>query len=126
MDRNEDDMIVRMHREVVERRRREAITPPPPQEPPTIHFSELPETRPDSPLYHEWNYYRRIIGRLLTEGHEGKWLLIKNEEIIGIWDSEADANALRLERFLMQPVLMKQILTREPILRNGYNRLCRN
>jgi hypothetical protein len=81
---------------------------------------------PDSPLTTEWNFYRRIIGRLLAEGHEGKWLLIKNEEIVGIWDTEAEANTVRLERFLMQPVLMKQILSQEPVLRIGYNRLCRN
>ena len=126
MDQNQEDLVVRLHREFVERTRREGVPPQPPYEPPTIHFSELPEAKPDSPLYHEWNFYRRIIGRLLAEGHEGKWLLIKREELIGIWDTQADADAVRLDRFLMQPVLMKRILTREPLLHIGYNRLCRS
>jgi len=126
MGPNNDDLIVRLHREEGERVRREGALPLPPSCPRTLHYSELPEAAPDNQLSEEWNFYRRIIGRLLAEGHEGKWLLIKKEEIVGIWDTEADANTVRLERFLMQPVLMKQILAQEPLLRIGYNRLCRS
>jgi hypothetical protein len=100
--------------------------PLPPRERLTVHHTELPDDRPDSPIVTEWNFYRRIVGQLLAEGHAGRWLLIKQEEIVGIWDTEAEANAMRVQRFPMQPVLMKQILAREPILRIGYNRLCRS
>jgi hypothetical protein len=96
------------------------------EEQPTIHYTQLSDGPPDSPIATEWNFYRRMIGQLLAEGHEGKWLLIKGEKIVGIWDTEAEADAVRRERFLMQAVLMKKILTREPILRIGYNRLCRS
>jgi hypothetical protein len=126
MTPNEDDLVVRTHREAVERMRREGVSPLPPYKPPTIHYSELPAAGPDDPLSVEWNFYRREVGRLLAEGLEGKWLLIKKEEIIGIWDTQGEADAVRLERFLMQPVLMKQVLAREPFLRIGYNRLCRS
>jgi hypothetical protein len=98
------------------------LPPPPRREPPTIHFTELPDMRPGDILATEYNHYRRVVGQLLAEGHEGKWLLLENEEIIGIWDTQEEADQVRVERFLMQAVLMKQILTREPILRNGYNR----
>jgi hypothetical protein len=116
---------------ILQEQEREALKgrpPPPPPRPerPTIHYTELPDGLPDSPLKTEWDFYRRVVGRLLAEGHEGKWLLVKNEEIVGIWETEAEANAVRVQRFLMQPVLMKQVLTREPILRIGYNRLCRS
>src|SRR5262245_507641 len=84
--------------------------PLPPRDVPTIPYTALAEAPPGSPIAAEWNFYRRIIGRLLAEGHEGKWLLIKNEEIVGIWGTEADANTVRLERFLREPVLQKQIL----------------
>ncbi len=80
---------------------------------------------PGSLLKAEWDFYRRVVGRLLAEGREGQWLLIKDEEIVGVWDTEAEADAVRRERFLTQPVLMKQVLAREPVLRIGYNRLCR-
>ena len=119
-----EDLVLRLSREEAERIR---PAPPASSRPPeraTIPFTQLPDGPPGSPITTEWNFYRRIVGRLLEEGREGQWLLIKHEEIVGIWDTEADANAVRLERFLMQPVLMKQILAQEPILRIGYNRLC--
>jgi hypothetical protein len=125
MHANDEDRVVRLPQEAGQRMHHEGV-PRPPSEPPTVDFATLPEARPDSQLYQEWNVYRRMIGRLLAECHEGKWLLIKSEEIIGMWDTQADANAVRLERFLTQPVLMKQILAQEPILRIGYNRLCRS
>jgi hypothetical protein len=91
--------------------------PPPPVAPPTIHFSELPEAAPGSRGAADWNLYRREVGRLLAEGHEGRWVLIAGEEVVGLWDTEEEANRLRVERYLNRPVLMKQILTREPVVR---------
>jgi len=114
-----EGLAPRFHQEAGERV--QAASP----EPPGIPYTQLPDAPPDSPIAAEWNLYRRIIGGLLAEGKEGKWLLIKNEAVVGIWDTEAEAETVRLEPFLMQPVLMKQILSREPLLRIGYNRLCR-
>src|SRR5436190_3972401 len=76
---------------------------------PTLHYTELPENTSGGPLSTEWNYYRQIIGRLLAEGHEGKWVLIQGNELIGIWETEAECDRERLKRFLMQPVFMKQV-----------------
>jgi hypothetical protein len=124
---DDDRELVRILQEQERDARKGPPPPPPPQrEPTTIHHTELPDGPPDSPLKTEWDFYRLAVGRLLAEGHEGKWLLIKNEEIVGIWDTEAGANEVRLQRFLTQPVLMKQVLAREPVLRIGYNRLCRS
>jgi hypothetical protein len=126
MDDQTEDLALRLYREDLE-----LIKDLPPKlcrptEPPGIHYTQLPDCPPDSPNAPEWNYYRRIIGQLLVEGHEGKWLLIKDEEIVGIWNTESEADVVRVQRFLRQPVLMKQILVREPILRIGYNKLCRS
>ena len=98
-------------------RERMLAAPPKPIEPQTIHFSELPEATPGSRGAVEWNFYRREVGRLLGEGHEGRWVLIRGEEIVGIWDTEEEADRVRVERFLMQDVLMHRILVREPVLR---------
>jgi hypothetical protein len=91
--------------------------PPPVSQPRTIHYTELPEDTSQRPCATEWNFYRREVGRLLAQGHEGKWVLIKGEEIIGIWDSQEEAEAMALERYLMQHVLIRQVLSREPLLR---------
>jgi hypothetical protein len=39
----------------------------------TISYSELPDIDAASPLYEEWNTYRREVARLLVEGKEGKF-----------------------------------------------------
>jgi hypothetical protein len=83
----------------------------------TIQCTELPEDSSDSPAAKNWNYYRGEVARLLGEGHEGHWVLIKDERIVGIWQTEEEANRVRVQRFLMQDVLVHQVLAREPVLR---------
>jgi hypothetical protein len=88
-----------------------------------LHHSKLPAEDIGSPIASEWEVYRREVGRLLGEGHEGKWVLIKGKEVIGIFDSWDHAREEGVKRFLLQPMLVKQVLTWEPILNvRGYNR----
>jgi hypothetical protein len=83
---------------------------------PTIPYTQFPPAPPDSLFCTEREVYRREVGRLIAEGHEGKWLLIKGEEIIGLFDTEDQALDIRAQRFFRQPVLVQQILSREPVL----------
>lgn len=124
MNENGRDLVEQLHRETAERMRGEPL---PPVERPTIHYTELPENTSNRPIAKEWNFYRREVGRLLAEGHEGKWVLIKGEEIVGIWDTEEEADRVRLQKFLMQDVLIHQVLSREPVLHGPTCvRLCRS
>ena len=107
-------LVEQVHREAIEQGRVEA---PPQYEPTTIPYTELPDGKPDSPVNQEWNFYRREVGRLLAEGQEGRWLLIKGEGIIGIWDTREEAEAVALQKYLMQPCLIHRIRSREPVLR---------
>jgi hypothetical protein len=91
---------------------------------PTIHYTELPASQPDAPLHAEWETYRREVARLLAEGHEGRWVLLKGEEIIGIWDTHNEALSQGNRRYLHQAFLIHQIQTRERVIR-GPLRLCR-
>jgi hypothetical protein len=90
-----------------------------PTEYPTIHYTELPSGPPDKPPDVEWEFYRREVGRLLAEGHEGKWILIKGDEIIGIYDSRDAAMDEVYERypFPRPRVLVHQIQTWERLYR---------
>ena len=125
MNEKKPDPVEWLYQEERERVRNEP--PPSPPQPQTIHYTELPEDTSESPIAREWNFYRREVGRLLAEGHEGKWVLIKGEEILGPWNSRDEAKAVALERFLLQPVLIRQILSREPLLRGPtFFRLCPN
>ncbi|MBL8794432.1 MAG: hypothetical protein JNM56_11040 [Planctomycetia bacterium] len=96
--------------------------PPPPRplpEPPTIHWTKLARADARSQLATEWNYYLTQVARLLAEGHEGRWVLIVREEVVGVYDTYPAAYRIYNERFAGKPVLLHQVLEREPILRGG-------
>jgi hypothetical protein len=86
-------------------------------EPDTIHYTDLPADPAETPAARDWNFYLRTVGRLLAEGHAGRWALIRGERVVGIWDTAAEARAAAADRFLMQPVLVHQVREREPVLR---------
>jgi hypothetical protein len=113
MSKDEPERMGKTRRQLPERMQGQPMPQP---ERPTIHYTELPEDT-QGPIADEWNFYRREVGRLLAEGHEGKWVLIKGEKIIAIWDTEEQAHEAALQRYLMQPVLIHQVLTREPVFR---------
>jgi hypothetical protein len=83
----------------------------------TIPYTELPPADPDSPLAVEWETYRREVGRLLAEGHEGKTALIRGETVIGLFDSEDEAQKEGLRCFGLGPHLIHVVRSREPLIR---------
>jgi hypothetical protein len=103
--------------EQMHRRALEQAQPLPPYEAPTVHYTELPAAQPDSQLSREWEFYRREVGRLLAEGEEGRFLLIKGEKIVGIWDTQEEAEAVAFYQYPLEPCLIHQIQRRERLLR---------
>src|SRR5258708_36661999 len=85
--------------------------------PRTVHYTEMPDLPPESPLYTEWMTYRRELPRLLVEGHEQEFVLVKGTEIIGLFPSFLDAKAEGSRRFPRQSFLIQQILSEEPLIR---------
>lgn len=88
-----------------------------PQTAQTIPWTELPPGRPGSALYAEWETYRREVGRLLAEGLEGKFAVIKGEKIVGIYDTWDAARHAGLKLYLLEPHMVHPILAREPVIR---------
>ncbi len=103
------------HREALECYRRNP--PQPAERPKGVHYTELPEAKPGDVLGREWDAYRREAGRLLSEGQAGRFVLIKGEEILGLYDTWEAAREVGLQRFLMQPFLVHEIRAEEPCLR---------
>jgi hypothetical protein len=58
--------------------------------PTTIHHTKLPEGDPSD---REYQTYRREAGRLVAEGHDGKWALIKGDDVFGVFDALDEARA---------------------------------
>jgi uncharacterized protein DUF5678 len=82
-----------------------------------IHYTQLPIDPPGKRGATEWNFYRGEVGRLLAEGHEGKYVLVKGPAIIGMWDTAEEAYAVARQKFLGQDVLIIQVRTWEPLVR---------
>jgi hypothetical protein len=75
---------------------------------------------PDSPLKVEWDLFCRERPRLLAEGHEGRWVLIKGEAIFGVFATRDEARNAGLQRFGVVSMLIQQILRCYRHLRQGY------
>lgn len=82
-----------------------------------MHYTELLEAKPGSVPATEWNTYRRQVGRWLAEGQAGRYVLIKGEEIIGIYHMDAAAGETGYKRYLGQPFLVHLICVEEPYWR---------
>jgi hypothetical protein len=82
---------------------------------PTIHYTELPPAQAGSPIAQEWETYRREVGRLLAEGHEGRTVLIKGDRIVGLFDTDDEARTAGANMFLLDSYLIQQVRTHEPL-----------
>ena len=84
-----------------------------------IHYSELMPFATRGPLDEEWDAYRREAGRLISEGHEGQFVLIHGNDILGFFENENEAFAEGYRRFLFakEPFLVHQVQTYERLLR---------
>ncbi len=119
-------LVKAVHQKEIERLQATGESPLPAPEPATVSYTDLPEAKPGSIFFLEWNTYRREVGRLLAEGSEGKWLVIKGEVILGIFDTMQQANsaglALIIANKIERPFALRQVLAKEPILKlRGYN-----
>src|SRR5262245_44339128 len=122
MSENENDVVKAMHRRANEDSRQPAFTAVERQ---GIHYSELAPAVPGDVFFDEWNTYCREIGRLLSEGLQGRYVVIKGSEILGIYDTWKAARAAGLKRFLLEPFFVHEIRVEEPFLRvRGINHPC--
>lgn len=79
----------------------------------------LPEMIPGSPIETEWNIYRRELPRLLAEGQEGRWVLIKGEQIVGLFESRDEAVQAGYKSFGIVHLLVQEVLRWQRPIRAG-------
>src|SRR5882724_1554299 len=61
------------------------------------------------PLEREAETYRREVVRLLAEGHAGRHVLIKGDEVVSIWDTQRDALQAGRDRFGLDDIAVVEI-----------------
>src|SRR3954469_8519668 len=64
---------------------------------PTIPVEHMPENMKRRAA--EMNAYMREAPRLLREGNEGRYVLISEDQLFGVWDTFGDALEAGYERF---------------------------
>lgn len=86
---------------------------------------DLPDLPEGSRFADEWRAYKREVLRLLAEGHAGRYVLVKGDQVLSVWDTLRDARQAGYERFGMEPFLVREIQFTERPPRQGYRRQCR-
>jgi hypothetical protein len=65
------------------------------------------------------------LPRLLAEGEEGRWVLLKGSEVISTWDTFNDAIQVGYNRFGEAPFLVQQVIPEQPLARQPWQRSSR-
>ena len=87
---------------------------------PTMHYTELPDLPPGHQFAREWAVYKRELPRWLAEGQEGRFVLIKGDEVIGLWDTWRETSNAGLAMFGNVPYMVHEIQECERIYRQRY------
>lgn len=123
MDDEHLALVKAVHQQEIERLWATGQLPLQPPDPATVYHTELPALPPDNAFFREWQTYRRAVANLLAVGLEGKWVVIKDGEIQGIFEAWKLGYLFGLDRNKQQTFLLHQVLTNEPIQRlNRYLR----
>jgi hypothetical protein len=86
--------------------------------PPQAKTQTAPNTEaPQNPLAREWRTYERELQRLIWEGYEGRFALIKGDAVLGVYGDEEHALVMGVFQFVPQPFLVTRIIWREPLIR---------
>lgn len=116
-------LVKAVHQQEIERLWATGQLPLQPPNPATVSYTELPSLPFDNVFHREWETYRRAVGDLLADGLAGKWVVIKDNSIQGVFDAWKLGYLFGLERNKHQTFLLHQILADEPIHRlNEYLR----
>jgi hypothetical protein len=91
------------------------LPPPPPPQWTSVHFSELKENRSSDPTAEGWNVYVREVARLIAEGNEGKWVVIAEGRLIGVYDTKGEGYDAIDEGKFTWPSILKQIRVHEQL-----------
>jgi hypothetical protein len=91
----------------------------------TIHYTRLEPLIPNSRHALEWEIYRREVGRLLAESHEGKFVLIAGSEVLGLWPTFEEAMEEGRKRGLADAFVYEAMAEHE-VFKIGYNKPCRD
>src|SRR4051812_12063307 len=87
--------------------------------------TQLPATSPPKAqdlLATELATYQRELPRLLTEGAEGRWVLVQGDVVISVWDTFNDTIQAGYDRFGRTPFLVQQVSSEQRLAQTPWQR----
>lgn len=81
-----------------------------------VYSAQLPNSFSSDEITGDWDFHRREASHLLVAGQQGRWVIISQASIIGVWDTEEQAQRAAGEHALTQPYLLHQVQERAPVL----------
>jgi len=72
------------------------------------HFPHVPPEERER-MARDFEGYRRELPRLLTEGHANRFALIKDGQVVSVWDTYGDARQAGYERFQDAPFSVNRV-----------------
>ena len=64
-------------------------------------------------LEREFATYRRELPSLLAAGHAGQFALIREDHVLGVWDTQQAASQEGRQRFGLDPITVKKVDPRD-------------
>ena len=87
---------------------------------------QLPDPPAGSPFEAEWKTFKREIYRLMCAGNQGRFALVKGDQVVSVWDTMKDAIQAGRERFGSEPIFVQEVQLYVKPLKSGYSRLCQS
>ncbi len=81
---------------------------------------EVPDIPDGEPFAQEWQAFKRELHRLVDEGNQGRFALIKGNQVASIWDTLRDAQQAGLFQFGTGPFLIQEVQLFLKPMRWGY------
>jgi hypothetical protein len=79
----------------------------------TEHLPHIPPEERQR-LARDFECYRRELPRLLREGHANRFALIKDGQVVSVWDTYGDARQAGYERFSDEPFSVNRLNPLDP------------
>jgi hypothetical protein len=74
-----------------------------------VMIDQVPDVPDSEPLAREWKTFKREVGRLVAEGHAGRFAIVKGDQVVSVWDTPRDAEQGGRERFGQESFLVQEV-----------------
>jgi hypothetical protein len=87
-------------------------------------IDQVPDIPEGEPFAKEWRTFKREVYRLVSEGQSGRFVVFRGDQLVGVWDTLAQAAQAGRQQCGGEPFLIQEIQLYLRSMRWGYARPC--